>query len=556
MPGATAAKRDEAGKRRDAAGHERDNAGDKRDDAGDARDHAGDARDHAGHERDEAADRRDEAADRRDEAAERAEGRLAASSDARPTGSATARREAASDRRNASRDRHAGADERTQAESDRGTALADRGASATERAHAESDRGTASADRGASALERGEDHLAAAVMAAARDLAMESSRVKSEFLATMSHEIRTPMNGIIGLTSLLLDSELGPDQREYAEGVSRAGDALMTIINDILDLSKIEANKLELELIDFDLLQVVHEAAELAKPAANVKGLSLEVNCDPALPESVRGDPGRLRQVLLNFATNAVKFTAEGGVVIRALAVEDSGERATIRFEVSDTGLGIAEDARSGVFEPFRQGDASTTRRFGGTGLGLAICSRLVAAMGGTIGVDSELHQGSTFWCELVMARGAPLAPRQLVPASELPPIVPVGARILIVEDNSVNQLVAVAMVRKLGYRADVAADGAEALVALARTAYTAVLMDCHMPEMDGYEATAALRRRSGAPGMTPVIAMTASAASGDRERCIAAGMDDYISKPVTLEKLSAILSRWTGARPVSRPAA
>jgi PAS domain S-box-containing protein len=513
-------------------------------------------------------------------------------------------------------------------------------------------------------------------LATARDAAMESSRLKSDFLATMSHEIRTPMNGVIGLTGLLLSTGLDDRQRQYAEGVQSAGEALLAIINDILDFSKIEAGRLELEVIDFDLVQVIEEAAGLVASPAQRKGLELVTSCPASLPGGVRGDPARLRQVLLNLASNAVKFTPEGEIVIRAQVVGDSGDNVTVRFAVTDTGIGISEADGRRLFEPFSQADASTTRRFGGTGLGLAISRRLAAAMGGELGFDSVVGRGSTFWFTLPLqrqagaatpvpapapggsvlivddnetsrtvlaehlgagadvaadgvaalgmmrtaaARGEPygfavidagmpgldgvelarriaadpgLAATRLVlmltapapgrftslagvtcltkpvrvsqlaealqaarppavRASSLPATPPpeIRGHVLVVEDNASNQLVAVGILRLLGYRADVASDGTEALDALDRVPYDAILMDCQMPEMDGFTATREIRRREGPGRHTPVIAMTAGASDSDRDQCLSAGMDDFLSKPVKPRDIDAMLARWVDAR-------
>ena len=591
-----------AGEQRDQAGDERDAAGEQRDEAGEQRDEAGEQRDQAGEQRDQIADRRDQVADQRDQAAaqrdraadqrdkaaiERDDGAAqrdaaAARAESRTNTPITdddfsrskfARRHAASDRRQASEDRRAGVRERTQAEADRNTARADRGAGANERIHAEadrdtaqadrgagatertqaeSDRGTAQADRSASASERGEHGLVTEALAAARDVAMESSRLKSEFMANMSHEIRTPMNGVFGLTSLLLDTELDEEQRSYAEGAHGSGKHLLAIVNDILDFSRIEADSLDLELTAFSIVQVAGEVAELIAEEARRKGLRLNVACDVDLPTDLRGDPGRVRQVFLNLAANAVKFTDRGGVDLRVERSSETDRLVTIRIEVSDTGIGIAEADSHHIFEPFRQADASTSRRFGGTGLGLAIAAHLTAAMGGEIGFNSEPGHGSTFWCTLPMRRATrsdtlPPTPPGAGQLDTLPPSI--RGRILVVEDNAVNQLVAVAMLRKLGYRVDVAANGLEALDALGRTTYAAVLMDCMMPVMDGYEATASIRRRPGADGSTPIIAVTANLTEGARERCLVVGMDDYIAKPFTIDEIGAALARCIGGR-------
>ena len=601
--------RDQDGDERDQAGEERDQVADQRDQVADQRDRAAAQRDRAAAQRDRAAAQRDRAADQRDRgavqrdqaAAERDE--AAAISESRANAGITeeafnrstlARRQAASDRREASADRRAGvreraqaeadrntaladrgagasertsaeadrdtaladrgagANERTYAESDRKTALADRGAGASERTYAESDRGTAQADRSASATERRERALVTMALAAARDSAMESSRLKSEFMANISHEIRTPMNGVIGLTSLLLDTDLDDMQRGYAEGANGSGQALLTIVNDILDFSKIEADKLDLEVTNFSIVQVVEEVAGLVAETASRKGLRLDVACDIAWSADLRGDAGRVRQVLFNLADNAVKFTQRGGVVLCVRPVSEADGIITIRLEVSDTGIGIAEADRHHIFEPFRQADASTSREFRGTGLGLAIARHLTAAMGGEIGFSSELGKGSTFWCTLPLSRATGVAtapPKPAAAAAAQPATLPpsVRGRVLVVEDSAVNQLVAVAMLRKLGYRVDVAANGLEALDAFGRTVYVAVLMDCMMPEMDGYEATASIRRRPGADSSTPIIAMTADVTDGARGRCLAAGMDDYVSKPFTIDVVDAVLTRCVG---------
>jgi signal transduction histidine kinase/CheY-like chemotaxis protein/HPt (histidine-containing phosphotransfer) domain-containing protein len=387
----------------------------------------------------------------------------------------------------------------------------------------------------------------------ARRNAEAASVAKSQFLANMSHEIRTPMNGVLGMAQILGNTDLSDKQREYLDTILNSGNALLSIINNVLDFSKIEAGKMTLEIVPFDLKQLAMEVLRQQSSNADKKGLELRLDYAADCPRLFEGDLVRLRQVLTNLVGNAIKFTEQGYVLLGVHRDGESDGAVLLRLAVSDTGIGIEPDKQHLLFDSFSQSDNSTTRKYGGTGLGLAICRSLIELMGGEIGVESTPGKGSTFWLTLALKPGGELSlPEQAVAGRRAEMSVEVeqqrlSGRVLLVEDVLANRMVAATMLERQGVTVDMADNGREALAAWRSRSYDLILMDCQMPEMDGYEATAMIRLEEAAKalGRIPIIALTANAFERDRQRCIAVGMDDFLSKPFKGEDLQRLLKHW-----------
>jgi len=407
------------------------------------------------------------------------------------------------------------------------------------------DGGVVSVYRDSTAIER--------ELARLKEAAEAASDAKTRFLAAMSHEIRTPLNAVLGMNGLLLASPLNAEQRRQAELIRSSGQSLLAIINDILDLSKIEAGRMELEIVDFPLADTVSDVVSLLEVRAQAKGLALALEMAPDLPTHARGDPSRLRQVLFNLVGNALKFTHAGQVKVSLRSRPLQGRKVELTLVVSDTGVGIPAESLPRLFEPFSQAESSTARRYGGTGLGLAISRQIVELMGGRIEAHSQPGQGSTFTAVMVVEAGAPLpGPGRGGAKPTAPPPSRVARRILVAEDNAVNQILIKAMLDRLGHYSDIVADGLEALNQVQAAHYDLVLMDIQMPVMDGATATRRIRALPGAVSRVPIIAMTANAMPEDRDAYVAAGVNGYVSKPIDLDLLAAAIDRAAMSRPGS----
>lgn len=380
------------------------------------------------------------------------------------------------------------------------------------------------------------------------------AQTKGDFLAMMSHEIRTPLNGILGMASILSGKELGESERDCVEVIRRSGETLKAIINDLLDLSKIEAGRMDLEGENFNLRQAVADSIRVVQVLADEKDLELVLSVAESVPERVNGDSVRLGQIILNLLSNAIKFTDDGTVELRIETIPSQNEKHILLFTVIDGGIGMTKEQQEKLFRPFCQATASTARRFGGTGLGLAICKKLVEMMGGEIGVESQLGEGSTFWFTTQLAAATRAKEVREIPVNAAA-LSERKIRILLVEDNQVNQKVASLMLKNMGVITDLASNGAEAVQAVESGEYDLVLMDCQMPVMDGLHATRTIREGGGPGATVPIIAMTASAFSEDRDNCLEAGMNDYLAKPITERDLRAKVTAWLAPETAVSPA-